>query len=301
MIAFVLSGGGNRGAIEAGALKALLQRGIKPDILVGTSAGALNATAFALNPTLEGATQLAENWKRVKRDDIFPGNVLSFAWRLLTGADSLSPNANLRRYIESQLPPGVRTFGDIQNVRLYTTTSNINTSEIFLFGDDPTALLVEAVMSSAAVPLFLPPIAYGGWQFVDGAVCADVPISIAVEKGATEIYAIYVGTGALPQRSIRGLVNIGQRAIAVTVYQQLLEDLQDVSQLPGVQLHFVPIQSYPEIGDFDHAGMFITEGYDVMMRYLDGGGTRPSGIQALALSSPPPPGAVKWNKRKKKP
>ncbi len=293
MIAFVLSGGGNRGALEAGALVALFERGIQPDILVGTSAGAVNATALSFNPTLEGAQQVAAMWKTIKQSDIFPGNWLTFAWRFLTGADSLSPNDNLRKLIERQLPPGVRTFGDIHGVRLYTTTANINTSEIFVYGDDPTASLVDAVMTSAAPPLALPPVEIDGWQYVDGAVCADVPISIAAEKGATDIYAVYVGTGALPQRNIHGIVNLGLRSVAVTVYQQLVDDLDDVWHNPAVRLHYVPMRTYPEIGDFDHAALFIGEGYRLMKAYLDG---QPPEAEVGVMSAPPPPGAVKWVK-----
>ena len=101
MIAFVLSGGGNRGALEAGALVALFERGIQPDILIGTSAGAVNAAALALNPTLEGAQAVAAMWKTIKQSDIFPGNWFTFAWRFLTGADSLSPNDNIRKLIDT--------------------------------------------------------------------------------------------------------------------------------------------------------------------------------------------------------
>ncbi|MBI5878236.1 MAG: patatin-like phospholipase family protein [Chloroflexi bacterium] len=291
MNAFVLSGGGNRGALEAGALVALFERGIRPDILVGTSAGAVNAAALALNPTLEGAQQVAAMWKTMKQSDIFPGNWLTFAWRFLTGADSLSPNDNIRKLIERQLPPGVRTFGDIQGVKLYTTTANINTAEIFVYGDDPSALLVDAVMSSAAPPLALPPIVIDGYQYVDGAVCADVPISIAAQKGATDIYAVNVGTGALPRKNIHGIVNLVQRSIAVTVYQQLLNDLDDVWQNPSIRLHYVPMQTYPEIADFDHAPLFIDEGYRIMKAYLDG---QPPDAVVVPLEATPPPGAVKW-------
>jgi len=291
MIAFVLSGGGNRGALEAGALVALFERGIRPEILVGTSAGAVNAAALALNPTLDGARQVAEMWKTVKQRDIFPGNWLTFAWRFLTGADSLSPNDNIRRLIERQLPPGVRTFGDIKDVKLYTTTANINTAEIFVYGEDPSALLIDAVMSSAAPPLALSPITIDGYQYVDGAVCADVPISIAAQKGATDIYALYVGTGALPQKNIRGMVNLAQRSIAVTVYQQLIDDLDDAWRNPALRLHYVPMQTLAEIGDFDHASLFIEEGYRLMTAYLDG---QPAEVVVAPQATPAPPGAVKW-------
>ena len=64
MIAFVLSGGGNRGALQGGALKALLERGISPDLIVGTSVGALNGVTLAADPTVAGARQLAADSPR---------------------------------------------------------------------------------------------------------------------------------------------------------------------------------------------------------------------------------------------
>jgi NTE family protein len=299
MIAFVLSGGGNRGALEAGALVALFERGIQPDILVGTSAGAMNAAFLATNPSLDGARLLADKWKAIKKETIFPGNIFTSAWRFLTGADSLSANDSLRHYIETQLPPGVKTFGDLRGVRLYTTTANINTADIYLFGDDPNAPLVEAVLASAAVPPLLPPIDFGGWQFVDGAACADVPISIAVEKGGTEIYAIDVGTGALPRRNIHGIINLAQRAIAVLAHQQLLNDFEDVLHNTSVKLRYLQIASYPDIGDFDHAELFVTEGKRSMNEFLDGQMPTPAGVPMAVLSPPAPPGAVRWERRRR--
>ena len=70
MIAFVLSGGGNLGALQVGALLVLMAEGIYPDMLVGTSAGAVNAAFLASDPTLEGVERLAEIWKRIKKDNI---------------------------------------------------------------------------------------------------------------------------------------------------------------------------------------------------------------------------------------
>lgn len=296
MIAVVLSGGGNRGALEAGALLALFERGIKPEILVGTSAGALNATFIAINPSWDGAQQLADSWRKIKREQVFPGNALTALWRVISGADSLSPNDNLRRYIETTLPPGVKTFGDIKGVRLYMTTANINTAELFLFGDDPTALLVDAVLSSSAAPPLLPPITFNGWQFSDGASVANVPISIAVAKGATEIYAIDVSTGAVPKRDIHGIIDVALRAIGVMEHQQLLDDLEDVANNTNIKLHHLMIQSFPEVSDFDHANQFIDEGYRLMKDFLDG--KRPTPPMIQVMGSPAPPGAVKWPIRK---
>ena len=89
MIAFVLSGGGNRGALQGGALKALLERGIFPDLIVATSVGALNGVTLAADPTVAGVRRLAASWPLIRRADIFPGNALTVSWRLLSGRGSL--------------------------------------------------------------------------------------------------------------------------------------------------------------------------------------------------------------------
>ncbi len=299
MIGLVLSGGGNRGALEAGALVALFEHGVKPEILVGTSAGAMNSAFLATDPTLAGAKKLADLWRSVKRENVFPGNIVSFAWRFITGADSLSSNDNLRKLVTARMPPGVSTFGDIKGVRLYLTTSNINTAEIYLWGDDPSASIVDAVLSSAAAPVLLPPIVYQGFQYVDGAVCADVPISMAIDKGATEVYAIDVGLSALEKKNVHSVLALALRSIGVMEHQQLVDDLEDVAANTNVKLHYLPIQSFPDIGDFDHAQEFVDEGYRLMKQFLDNGGGMQSPV--AVMDAPAPPGAVKWKRKRTMP
>src|SRR3954464_3316769 len=71
--AFVLSGGASLGAMQAGMLRALYERGIQPDLLVGTSAGALNAAFVASRPqAAQPAAQLARVWRGLRRSDVFP-------------------------------------------------------------------------------------------------------------------------------------------------------------------------------------------------------------------------------------
>src|SRR5689334_13492013 len=121
MIAFVFSGGGNRGASQAGALLALLERDIRPDMIVGTSVGAMTGVPFAADPTLEGARRAVEVWKRVRRADVFPGNPLTVAWRVLTRQGSLHDSSSFRRFVLSLLP-GVRRFGDLRVPCVVTAT-----------------------------------------------------------------------------------------------------------------------------------------------------------------------------------
>ena len=70
--AFVLSGGSSLGAIQVGMIQALMEAGIKPDFLLGTSVGAINATWLATQPDVQGAHKLAEIWSGLRRQDVFP-------------------------------------------------------------------------------------------------------------------------------------------------------------------------------------------------------------------------------------
>ena len=108
--AFVLSGGGNQGVAQVGMLRAVLERGIIPDVVVGTSAGALNGAAVAYSPNLTGVAQLDAVWTALTATDVFPGCKFQRAWNVVrretylfesTGLDALvdraHPGPQLRR------------------------------------------------------------------------------------------------------------------------------------------------------------------------------------------------------------
>ena len=80
--AFVLAGGGNQAVCQVGMLQALFERGIVPDVLVGTSAGACNASVIASMPNLAGVERLVETWASLRGEEVFPGGRLSRAWNL---------------------------------------------------------------------------------------------------------------------------------------------------------------------------------------------------------------------------
>src|SRR6185436_6532495 len=173
MIAFVLSGGGNRGALQGGALKALLERGIFPDLIVATSVGALNGVTLAADPTVAGAQRLAANWPLIRRADIFPGNPLTVGWRILSGRGSLHGQQNLARFIRRQVPPKVRRFKDLKVPCIVTATS-LTTGQLRLFGSDPSERLLDALLSSTAIPPFFPPYRYQDELLVDGALASSL-------------------------------------------------------------------------------------------------------------------------------
>src|SRR5437764_15272805 len=94
--AVVFSGGGSLGAAQVGALQALYEAGIVPDVVVGCSVGALNAAYLAVDPTAERVRSLEELWRRMDRADVFPGGRFSVARKLAGRDDHLYSNRGLR-------------------------------------------------------------------------------------------------------------------------------------------------------------------------------------------------------------
>lgn len=250
-------------------MKALLERGIEPDFLVGTSAGAINAVAFAVNPTLDGVERLAAAWRRIRRADVYPGHLFTILWRLITHQDSLFDGSGLRRTLESYLPPGVRTFGDLRRP-CYITAADLRTQRLILFGEDPSAPLLEAVLASASVPVIHPPVRFRNMQLVDGGVVAVVPITIAIEKGAQEVYVLDLSFSpqVLPPR--RGLAEIAMTAYQILLSEQTLDDLYDALQ-SSATVHHICLTAFRELSflDFSKTAQMLEAGYEAMRRYLE--------------------------------
>lgn len=269
MIALVLSGGGNRGPLQVGALDVLFRAGIWPDFLVGTSAGAINATYVAARGRAASMDELTALWHRANRATVYPGNALTIAWRLLIGADSFFPNYGIRHLITRHLPPGVRTFGDLK-MPCYLTAVDLQTSRLYLFGEDPAAPLVEAVLASISVPGIHPPILYKGLQLVDGGVVAAAPAGVAIDKGATTIYVINVGYGGEKRKPVHGVVNVLKRVLDTFIVQSLLDDLDRAAADPEIELHHIHIDAFKDLpfNDFEHVDEMVAAGRKAAEAYL---------------------------------
>jgi NTE family protein len=105
--AFVLAGGAALGAMQAGMVHALYERGIAPDLLIGTSAGALNAAFLASRPaTIATAQELAAIWRGLLRSDILPLRPVTLLSGLPGRRDHLIPDRALRRLAARHLQSG---------------------------------------------------------------------------------------------------------------------------------------------------------------------------------------------------
>jgi NTE family protein len=183
--AFVLSGGASLGALQVGMLRALYERGVAADLLVGTSVGALNAAFVASRPqTPATAGELARVWRGIHREDIFPVSLRALGGGLRGQRDHLVPDRALRRQVRRYIE-----FEDLSEaaVPLHVVAFDLIDGREVLLSEGAA---VDAITAAASIPGVFPPVAIGERRLIDGGVVNNTPISHAVELGAERIYIL---------------------------------------------------------------------------------------------------------------
>jgi NTE family protein len=204
---FVLSGGGTHAATQTGMLRALLEHGVEPDLVVGTSAGALNSAFFARRPTLARVERLKQLWLEAPARQIFPVRPRALVLGISGRRDYLVPNEGLRRWIVDCLD---FTLIEETAIPLHIVATNLLVGTPVVLSDGP---VTPALMASTAIPGVFAPITIGGQLLIDGGVAADVPVAEAADLGATDIWVLpAAGVGA--DRPPKGALAVLLRAVA---------------------------------------------------------------------------------------
>jgi NTE family protein len=182
-IAFAFSGGAAFGAVQAGTLRALVAAGIRPDLVVGSSVGAINATSFAGDPTPAGADRLVGIWSDVPTRTIFPFGPSSLV-RAARRTGHLIDSANLRRWLGRRI-----TIDRIEDapLPLHIVATDVEAQVPVVLSEGHA---LTAVMASTAIPGVFPAVAIGGRRLADGGTYADHPIVPALDLGARTVFAI---------------------------------------------------------------------------------------------------------------
>ena len=265
--AFVLSGGASLGAIQVGMLRALYERGVAPDLFVGTSAGALNAAFAASRPqAVETADALGDVWRGLRRHQVFPLNPLTGLFGFLGARDHLVPDSGLRRIIDRHVEVDrLEQFP----VPLHVVAVDVVSGEEVRLSEGPA---VDAVMASAAIPGVLPPVRWGDRALMDGGVANNTPISHAVELGAEVIYVLPTGHACALEKPPGSALGMALHAVSLLTQRRLIDDIEkheDDAKLivlpPPCPLAVQPI-------DFGRADVLIERGYEDAAEFLDGGG-----------------------------
>ncbi len=182
--AFVLAGGATRGASQVGMLRALIERGIRADLVVGTSIGALNGACYAESPTVEALDRLAGLWETPPRSHIFSLSARSIARNVRSRKGYVLDNDGLRDWIRTNT--SVARLEDF-SIPLHAVATDARTRRPVVLSRGDT---VQSLLATSAIPGIFPPISIGGTALIDGGSSADTPIAPAVGLGATTLYVL---------------------------------------------------------------------------------------------------------------
>jgi NTE family protein len=261
-VAFVFQGGSSLAAVQVGMLRALTEAGIRPDIVVGSSAGAINAVAFAQNPTGAGIDDLRRLWVGLRRSDVFPVSLRAVVTGLSGRGNSLVRPDRLRSLLEHTL-----RVSDLRDTAIpahvVATDALAGRPEVLSEGS-----AVDALVASSSIPGLLPPVPWLGKSLIDGGVSADVPILQAEALGATTSYVLpsLVDSHAYAGAPITGALPIMLRSMGMLLERTSVHDLAaargEVHVLPVPPLHGLnPL-------DFRRGAEYIRLGYDSARGWL---------------------------------
>ncbi|MGN6331439.1 MAG: patatin-like phospholipase family protein [Motilibacteraceae bacterium] len=254
--AFVLSGGGTLGAVQVGMLLALAERGTVPDLVVGSSVGALNAAFLAAAPSIDGVRGLERVWRGLRRRDVFPlplrpvPGVAALA-AVAGRRSSLVDGGPLRRLVRRHL-----AFDRLEDalVPVHVVATDVLTGHEVVLSEGPA---VDAVLASAALPGVLPPVAVEDHLLVDGGVVDNSPISVAVALGAERVIVLPTGYACALTAPPRSALGTALHAVTLAVQRRLLLDVEALQHEVDLQVvpPLCPLAVSP--ADFSRSGELV--------------------------------------------
>lgn len=273
-VAFVLGGGGVLGAHEVGMLRALAESVIEPDVILGTSIGAINGAMFAADPTVEGVRRLGRLWRDPAVAGVSAGSLLRRVTTLARTGTHLQSLEEVRQRLADAFP--VERVEELA-IPFQCVAASIERAAEHWFAD---GLLTDVVLASCAVPGILPPVAIGDEHFIDGGIVNSIPVARAVALGAKTIYVLQVGRLERPLQPPRWPWEVGLVAFEVARRHRFASDL--VSLPDGVRLHVLPTGGSAAPAYNDLSGQLrvmrmargvqqqIDSSYEASLRYLQG-------------------------------
>jgi len=231
--AFVLGGGGLLGAVEVGMLRALFRAGFRPDLVLGTSVGAINGLVAAADPGPGAVARLQELWHGIgESGTVYADGTLRQVRRAVRTGTHLHSVEPLRQRLEQEY--GGTSFADLA-VEFQCCAASIERATEHWFTDGP---VVPAVLASAAVPGLLPPAEVDGEHFLDGGIVNSIPLDRAVRLGAERIFVLQVGRIDRPLAVPRRPWQVARVSFEIARRHRFTSQL---ASLPaGVQVHVLP-------------------------------------------------------------
>lgn len=260
-LAFVLPGGGALGGYQVGVLRALAEADVHPDVLIGVSAGAVNAALFAWNPGAAGAHHIEQLWRSLRRRDLMRFRPLRMALAALGRFPSFLDNRHGRRWLEQQL--GTNRIEHAPTPLVLVGTDLRTGGAVAIDSGD----VVTGILASSAFPGVYPPVTINGRTLVDGGVVADIPLDLTAAAGAASALVLQMPPLAHdtpPHRALPILFRastLGVEAHGRTMLRR-----------PPASLVVVEIPAEPtQVTTFsvDRAASVINEGYRTASTWLE--------------------------------
>jgi NTE family protein len=275
MIGFVLTGGASLGVVQVGMLQALARHGIRPDFMIGSSAGALNAAFVAGREWPAGTAELEPIWLGLSRSDVFPMAPLSSLLGLFgRRAHVISPSgveALIRRHV---------TYDHLEDatIPLHVMATDVLTGAEVRISRGP---VIEALRASTAIPGIFPPVHIGHHYLMDGGVANNAPLSQAVDLGADLVYVLPAGYACGLRKPPASALGIAVHALSLVFNQKLVESLERCSENARVKVvpPLCPVTISPI--DFGHAAELIARARESTTRWLGQGEPSPASLTRL--------------------
>lgn len=270
-VAFVLGGGGVMGASEIGMLRALVEARVRPDLVCGTSVGAINGAVFAVDPGPPALGRLERLWRRLGAGDVFAGSQLGRAVTLARSRTHLHSAEPLRRLLTAEL--GEQRIEDLA-VQFSCVAACIETAAEHWFDSGP---LVPALLASSAVPGLLPAHRIGERHFLDGGLVDSIPVDRAVALGSRTVYVLHAGRIEAPLHPPR---HPGEVALVAFEIARRHRFVTTLAQVPAdVAVHVLPSGGEPvaftdrrqrRYRDASAVPDRVAAAYEATRRYLQG-------------------------------
>ncbi len=263
-VAFVLSGGGNLGAVQVGMLRALTEAGIKPDLIVGCSVGAINGAGYAAEPNMDGVERLDRLWRRIAdgEPDLMPSRFIPVIAQMARKGEALHDQSRLADLLDEELV--TKTFSGLK-VPFACVATDIESASEYWFDH---GRLVPALLSSAALPAVYPAVEHRGRTFIDGGVLNEIHAAQALAMGATELYILHVGHLDDRDPQVQRPFDSAMRAYWTARRYRMAEDLRRIPE--HCVVHRLPAGSNPRLrfDDFSQAAQLSDLAYDATVEYL---------------------------------
>jgi NTE family protein len=256
--AFVLSGGASLGALQVGMLQALYERDVVPDVLVATSAGALNAAFVASRAqTPATARALGGVWRSLRREDVFPVSMSALVGGLAGRRNHLVPDRGLRRLVRRHIE-----FDDLADapIPLHLAAFDLAEGRELVLSQGPA---VDSVVAAASIPGVFPPVAIGARILIDGGVVNNTPISCAVELGAKRIYVLPTEDPSCRRVDFapKSALDAAIYGVRLLIDSRLEADIARYTDQAELIVLAAPNPGYVQPTNFEHAARLMSDAH----------------------------------------